>query len=82
MTGRERVLSAFQHEEPDRTPIFEKLVKLPTANRILGRPHAGVDPEYRLTCLAGGDWDGLIEREARDTIEVAEVCGFDMVRLP
>ncbi|MBI2195076.1 MAG: hypothetical protein HYU36_24095 [Planctomycetes bacterium] len=82
MTGRDRVLSAFRHETPDRTPLFEKLIKLPTANRILGRRHAGVDPEYRMERLADGDWEGLVEDEARDIIEVAELCGFDMIRLP
>jgi len=82
MTGRERVLKAFRHEEPDRTPIWEKLVKLPIANMILGRPHASVDAEYRLERLADGDWQGLMEQEAVDIIELAEICGFDMVRLP
>lgn len=82
MTGRERVLVAFRHQEPDRTPLFEKLIKLPTANWLLGRPHAAVDPEYRMERLAAGDWAGLMEQTARDIVEVAEICGFDMVCLP
>ena len=81
MTSRERVLAAFRHEEPDRTPIFEKLIKSPVADDILGRPHAGVNFHYRMQRLADGDWEGLVEQEARDTIDVAKAMGFDMVRL-
>ena len=81
MTSRRRVLKALGHEEPDRTPFFEKLVKSPVADELLGRPHAAANWEYRLERLADGDWAGLMEQEAHDTIELAEVLGFDLVCL-
>ena len=81
MTSRERVLRAFRHEEPDRTPFFEKLVKSPVADEVLGRPHAGVNWHYRMERLADDDWEGLMQQEARDTIDLARILGFDLVRL-
>ncbi len=81
MTSRQRVLAALRHEEPDRTPFFEKLVKSPIADLILGRPHAEVNFNYRMQRLADGDWRGLMEQTARDIIDVAQLLGFDLVRL-
>ncbi|MGQ9731908.1 MAG: uroporphyrinogen decarboxylase family protein [Candidatus Zipacnadales bacterium] len=81
MTSRERFVHALRYKEPDRTPFFEKLIKSPVADDILGRPHAGVNWHYRMERLADGDWCGLMEQEARDTIEVAKLLGFDAVRL-
>jgi len=81
VTSRERVLKALRHEGPDRTPFFEKLIKSPIADEVLGRPHAAADWEYRMERLADADWAGLMEQEACDTIELAEVLGFDLVCL-
>ena len=81
MTSRERVLRAFRHEEPDRTPFFEKLVKSPVADEVLGRPHAGANWHYRMERLADGDWAGLMQQEARDIVDLAKILGFDLVRL-
>ena len=81
LTSRERVLKALRCEAVDRTPFFEKLVKSPVADEVLGRPHAAVNFEVRMERLADGDWHGLMLQEARDTVELAEVLGFDMIRL-
>lgn len=81
MSPRERVLAALRHQEPDRTPFFEKLVKSPVADEVLGRPHAGVNWHHRMERLADGDWEGLMEQEARDTVDLAKVLGFDVIRL-
>lgn len=81
MTGRERVLAAFNHVEPDRTPLFEKLIKSPIADEILGRPCAASDFATQMQRLADGDWEGLQRQSAEDIIDLAEILGFDMVRL-
>jgi hypothetical protein len=81
MTSRERVLSAFRHIQPDRTPIFEKLIKSPVADELLGRPHAGQNFHYQMQRLADGDWRGLWEQAARDEIDLAKMLGFDLVHL-
>ena len=31
--------------------------------------------------LADGDWEGLVRQQARDEVELCEVCGFDLIRL-
>lgn len=81
LTSRQRVLRSLRHEAPDRTPFFEKLVKSPVADEVLGRPHAGVNWHYRMARLADGDWEGLMQQEARDVVDLARILGFDLVRL-
>ena len=82
MTPRERVHAAFRHEEPDRTPIFEREIKPPSDRAILGRPavHPYNWPEYMRTWAREG-WEALIERYAQDEFELARLLGFDMIRL-
>ncbi|MCE5236917.1 hypothetical protein LLH23_00315 [bacterium] len=81
MTSRERITAAFEHRDPDRTPIWEKLIKSPAADDLLGRPCAASNFHYRMERLADGDWDGLVEQWARDEVELCELLGFDMIRL-
>ena len=38
MTSRERIVAAFEHKEPDRTPVFEYVLLPPVAEQILDRP--------------------------------------------
>jgi hypothetical protein len=81
LTSRQRVAAAFRHQEPDRTPFFEKLIKSPIADETLGRPCAASNWAYRMQRLADGDWEGLMRQEARDLVDLAKVLGFDLVRL-
>ena len=81
MTPRQRTLSAFQHREPDRTPMFEKLIKSPVADELLGRPCAATNFHYRNERLAEGDWEGLEKQSARDLADLAQSLGFDVIRL-
>lgn len=81
MTSRQRVTAAFDHRSPDRTPIWEKLIKSPVADDLLGRPCAASNFDYRMQRMADGDWDGLVEQWAADEVELCEVLGFDMIRL-
>jgi hypothetical protein len=82
MTPRERIQAAFQHQEPDRTPIFEREVKYPTDDRVLGRPavHPYNWPEYMREWAREG-WQATMERYADDELEIAQLLGFDMIRL-
>ncbi len=82
MTPRERVVAAFEHREPDRTPIFEKLIKSPIADELLGRPCAASNLDYQMQRLADGDWEGLQKQSARDLVDLSKMLGFDIVRLP
>lgn len=81
MTSRQRIMAAFDHRSPDRTPIWEKLIKSPVADDLLGRPCAASNFDYRMQRMADGDWDGLVEQWATDEVELCEILGFDMIRL-
>lgn len=81
MTSRQRVQAAFNHQTPDRTPIFEKLIKSPIADELLGRPCAATNFETQMEYLADGDWQGLQKQSARDLVELAVNLGFDLIRL-
>ncbi|HQI77576.1 MAG TPA: hypothetical protein PK384_13775, partial [Candidatus Latescibacteria bacterium] len=71
MTSRERVRAAFQHRQPDRTPIFEREIKHPTDNAILGRPaiHPYNWPEFMRVWAREG-WRPAMERYADDEFEI------------
>jgi hypothetical protein len=62
MTSRERIVAAFEHRDPDRTPIWEKLIKSPVSDEILGRPCAARNFHTRMERLADGDWTGCDAR--------------------
>lgn len=81
MTSRERVQAAFSHRQPDRTPIFEKLIKSPVADELLGRPCAATNFHFRMQRLADGDWEGLQRQAAADLVDLATGLGFDIIRL-
>ena len=81
MTSRERVQAAFEHREPDRTPLWEKLIKSPVADEVLGRPCAASNFHYRMERLADGDWEGLMRQAARDEVDLCKILGFDVIRL-
>lgn len=81
MTSRQRVIAAFEHTGPDRTPVWEKLIKSPAADELLGRPCAASNWHYQMERLADGDWEGLVRQQARDEVELCELLGFDLIRL-
>jgi len=81
VTSRERITATFEHRDPDRTPVWEKLIKSPAADELLGRPCAASNFHYRMERMADGDWDGFVEQWARDEVELCEMLGFDMIRL-
>ncbi len=82
MTPRERVRAAFQHCEPDRTPLFEREIKPPSDSVILGRPavHQHNWPEYMRVWAQDG-WEAVMSRTAEDEFELAWRLGLDMIRL-
>ena len=81
MTSRERVLAAFAHRAPDRTPFFEKLIKSPLADLVLGRPSLAHNFPVRMQALEGGDWHALVEAEAQEIADTGERLGMDLVAL-
>ena len=81
MTPRERARAAFEHHEPDRTPLFEKLIKSPIADLILGRPSVTHNFVHRMDLMASRPWEELVEAEAAEIADTVERLDMDLVRL-
>ncbi len=67
------------HREPDRTPLFERIVKSPHSDRLLGRPCAATNFAVRMAYLAEGAWAELCRQEARDLVDLATLLDYDMI---
>ena len=82
MTRRERVLAAFAHKEPDRTPLFEIFQPYqPIHWPICGR-NIGTDAAMAWDAMADGvSAAELVEAEAQAAFGVAKFFELDMVRL-
>ncbi|MBE3131591.1 MAG: hypothetical protein IMZ54_12875, partial [Acidobacteria bacterium] len=81
MTSRERVKAAFDHREPDRTPIFEYVLLPPVAERILGRPFVeylgGMEPWLAFASEVG--FGEALRSYASGRVEIAFRLGHDMI---
>ncbi len=87
MTGRERILLTFEHQEPDRVPLFEQGVASRVASDILGRPALTGGGAFRfqaaLAAYHGPDaWAEFQARYLGDYAALAEALDLDMVSLP
>ena len=80
--SRERVMKAFRHEAPDRTPLFEIFQPFhPIHWDICGR-NAATDQAMCWDALAEGvSRDELAEEQAKAQFAVCRHFGLDMVRL-
>jgi uroporphyrinogen decarboxylase len=81
MTSRERVEAAFQHREPDRTPIFEYVLLPPVAQQLLKRPFVEYLGDMKLWLLAVEEtgFEQTLRRYAIDRVDLAELLGHDML---
>ncbi|MBU7004281.1 MAG: hypothetical protein HXS50_01845 [Theionarchaea archaeon] len=78
LTPRERVLRAFDHEEPDRVPVFEPYGVLPpTADVVLGRPCVATSQIRGIKLFSGMGKDRYEETVRRDILDLVEKLGFD-----
>jgi len=81
VTSRDRVAAAFAHRAPDRTPFFEKLIKSPILDLVLGRPSIGHNFVTRMEALEHREWEEIVQAEAEETAETVARLGMDLVRL-
>lgn len=81
MTSHARVISAFNHIEPDRTPIFEYVLLPPLASEILGRPFLdfGGEAEPWLEYASEIGWENAVRQYAIDRVELAEKLKHDLI---
>ena len=78
VSHRERIESALNHRQPDRTPLFEYVLLSPLADHFLGHKHAG-DPDNWPSVSAELGWREAVRRSARDLLELAVRLEHDMV---
>jgi hypothetical protein len=78
MTSRERIEAALNHRAPDRTPIFEYVLRSPIADALLGRPYAA-DPEHWPDVVREKGWQGAVQQAAADRLDLALLLGHDMM---
>lgn len=78
--SRQRVLKAFAHEEPDRTPLFEIFCPFhPIYWDICGRNPA-TDAALHWDALAEGiSWEELVELEAQALFQIHKFFDMDIV---
>lgn len=84
MIQKERVLSAFNHLEPDFVPVSDQLVVSKVASEILGRyayTGGGEFSRDSIELLLKGERDFLVERHTQDTIELYQKLGLDFIRV-
>lgn len=78
MNSRERVEAALNHRQPDRTPVFEYVLRSPIADQLLGRPYAA-DPENWDGMVREKGWQAAVRQIAADHAELALLLGHDML---
>lgn len=87
MTSRERVTSAFRHEEPDRVPRYEQTVCSRIASELMGRPmHTGgarIRFEETAARYEGeAAWAEYVRQLLADVGDLIRELDFDIARPP
>ena len=82
MTSRERIIAAFSHREPDRTPVFEYVLLSPVADTVLGRRYedfgGDIDAWFSYAEEIGG-YEKAVRQYAIDRVEIAQKLEHDLV---
>ena len=59
MNSRQRVLTTFAHEQPDRVPLFDFLFQQPLFESLIGRRPEGYNGRDAVACALALDHDGV-----------------------
>jgi hypothetical protein len=82
MTSRERVIAAFSHGKPDRTPVFEYVLLSPVADAVLGRRYEDFGGDFKGWIDYAGELGGFekaVRQYAVDRVELAWKLEHDMI---
>lgn len=86
MNSRDRVRTAFDHQEPDRVPLFELEIDSAPASALMGREmwvgnygFSAVRANRMAADGAGAEW---AERHRRDKLDLWHEIGLDMIVIP
>lgn len=82
MTGRERIIAALRHQEPDRVPTGENQVNGELAAQILGYPTLYSTGWAELQALWQGRRDEVARDYGRTIVDLARALEWDYVRVP
>ena len=84
MEFKERILTALNHEEPDRVPLMGLIAEPITSNQILGKPPPAMasmlaDPELtsEIKDIMNSTWNEIVYSNFADALEAAIKLGFD-----
>jgi len=84
MDFKQRILTALNHEEPDRVPVMGLLAEPGTSNKILGKPPLAIasmltNPELRneIKDIMNSTWNEVLYATFADALEAAIKLGFD-----
>jgi hypothetical protein len=84
MNSKQRVIKAFQHQEPDRVPVSELYINSPVASDILGRTaYVGWGGAIRAKVLNGmlaeGRGEEFFHKEVRDLVDIYRQLELDTI---
>jgi len=82
MTGRERVLAALAHREPDRVPTGENQVDAGLVRQVLGRPSVASTGREELEWLWDGRRDEVVADYCAVHVDLPRALEWDYVRVP
>jgi uroporphyrinogen decarboxylase len=87
VTSRQRVEQAFQHEQPDRVPIYEQTVCCRIASELMGRPMSTGGGRIRWEETSARwrseeAWRDYVGRLLEDVGDLIRELGFDLVGVP
>ncbi|MBF7097307.1 uroporphyrinogen decarboxylase family protein [Alkalibacter mobilis] len=83
MNAKERVLTAYRHEEADRVPVGEMHIMSTVASEILGREaitgEGGWTKKTAMQLINSGNRDEYVQRLCQDTLDVFVNSGMDLI---
>jgi len=86
MNSKQRVITAFSHQEPDMVPVSELYINSPVASKVLGRTaftgwSGYIRCEVMCTLLIDGKAKEFYEREAIDLVELYDKLELDTIMI-
>lgn len=83
MNSKERVLTAYKHQEPDRVPVGEMHIMSTVSSQILNREaitgEGGWTIHTMMEMLRNNNREEYIERLSKDTYDVFVKSGLDLI---
>ncbi|HID06034.1 MAG TPA: hypothetical protein EYP10_02685 [Armatimonadetes bacterium] len=79
MTGKERVLRALAHTEPDRVPVMEYIFEHGIIEQVLGRPSYWRGHFKEIRAYWEGRRDEVVESQKRDVVDFVRELNLDGV---